>query len=79
MLYSIFLKGKFKERRTTNMNFKEAYEEFKKGKKIRRKEWVEGLFYNDKGTIVTIENALADDWEAVKESKVWKPKKGEMY
>lgn len=79
MLYSIFLKGKFKERRKTNMNFKEAYEEFKKGKKIRRKEWAEGVFYNDHDSIVTIKDAIANDWEVVEKNKVWKPKKNERY
>lgn len=61
------------------MNFKEAYQEFKKGKKIRRKEWVEGIFFTDSlSNVITIENATADDWEVI-EKKVWKPKKGESY
>lgn len=61
------------------MNFKEAYQEMQKGKKIRRKEWAEGVFYNDYDSIVTIKDAIADDWKVVEESKVWSPKKGEKY
>lgn len=62
------------------MNFKEAYQEFKKGKKIRRKEWAEKISFTDSlSNLITIENATADDWEVIEKSKVWKPQKGERY
>lgn len=74
------------------MNFKEAYQKMLEGKKIKRKGW-EGwqyykligynMYYANKliASNITVENALADDWEIVGEtkSKVWKPKKGDKY
>ena len=73
------------------MNFKQAYSKLLEGKKIRRKGWKD--YYILKGdniycvcfadqvlTLnVSVEEALADDWEVVEENKVWKPKKGETY
>lgn len=76
------------------MNFKEAYEEMLKGKKVRRPGWGGYWFIEDDKikirlkdgnikfnafTQETITNTLADDWEVVKESKVWRPKEGETY
>ena len=76
------------------MNFKEAYEEMLKGKKVRRLGWKGYWFIEDNKikirlkdgnikfnafTQETITNTLAEDWEVVKESKVWKPKKDEPY
>lgn len=72
------------------MNFKEAYEEMLKGKKVRRKNWEDYKYYTlnendiyfiDKLIVsnITVEDALAEDWEVVKESKVWKPKEKELY
>ena len=74
------------------MNFKEAYEKMREGKKVKRKDCDSYLFYNSKenkictadGIIVSgiaFEAALADDWEIVEETKNkdWKPKKGDKY
>ena len=74
------------------MNFKEAYQKMLEGKKVRRKGW-EGLqyysliedniFFAGKLIVpnITVEDALAEDWEVVEEtkSKVWKPNIGENY
>ena len=76
------------------MNFKEAYEEMLKGKKVRRPGWGGYWFIEDNKikirlkdgnikfnafTQETITNTLAEDWEVVKGSKVWKPREGEPY
>ena len=70
------------------MNFKEAYSKLLEGKKIRRKGW-KSYYVLDKNIIfcdnetailgIAVESVLANDWEVVEESKVWKPKKGEKY
>lgn len=74
------------------MNFKEAYQKMLEGKKVKRKGWEgwqyykligDNMYYANKliASNITVENALANDWEVVEEtkSKVWKPKKGENY
>lgn len=74
------------------MNFKEAYQKMKEGKKVRRKgrslccfyDSNENKFCTGDGVAITgtvFEAALADDWEVVEEpkSKVWKPNKNEKY
>jgi hypothetical protein len=74
------------------MNFKEAYQKMLEGKKVKRKGWEgwqhykligDNMYYADKliASNITVENALADDWEIVGETKnkVWKPKKGDKY
>lgn len=74
------------------MNFKEAYQKMLEGKKVKRKGWEgwqyykligDNMYYANKliASNITVENALADDWEVVGEtkSKVWKPKKGNIY
>lgn len=72
------------------MNFKEAYEAMLKGKKVRRKNWEDykyytlnenDIYFSDKLIVlnITVEDALAEDWEIVEESKVWKPKEKELY
>lgn len=74
------------------MDFKEAYQKMLEGKKVRRKGWEgwqdykligDNMYYADKliASNITVENALADDWEIVGETKnkVWKPKKGDKY
>lgn len=72
------------------MNFKEAYEKMLKGKKVRRKNWEDYKYYTlnendiyfvDKLIVsnITVEDALAEDWEVVEKSKVWKPKEKELY
>lgn len=76
------------------MNFKEAYQKMQEGKKVRRKGW-EGLqyysliedniFFVGKLIVpnITVEDALAEDWEVVEETKskvkVWKPNKNEKF
>ena len=74
------------------MNFKEAYQKMLEGKKVRRKGWEgwqdykligDNMYYANKliASNVSVENALANDWEVVEEtkSKVWKPNIGENY
>lgn len=76
------------------MNFKEAYKEMLKGKKVRRPGWGGYWFIEDNKVFakkaswdalqkrfsqVDIGHTAADDWEVVKESKAWKPKEGEPY
>lgn len=74
------------------MNFKEAYQKMLEGKKVKRKGWEDwqhykligdNMYYANKliASNVSVENALANDWEVVKEtkSKVWKPNIGENY
>lgn len=74
------------------MNFKEAYQKMLEGKKVKRKGWEEwqhyklvgnNMYYANKliSSNVSVENALANDWEVVEEtkSKVWKPNIGENY
>lgn len=76
------------------MNFKEAYQKMLEGKKVRRKGWEswqdykligDNMYYANKliASNITVENALADDWEVVEETKskvkVWKPNKNEKY
>lgn len=76
------------------MNFKEAYEEMLKGKKVRRPGWTSYWFIKDnkvfvknigcsslkkKFSQVDIGYTATDDWEVVEEKEVWKPKKGERY
>lgn len=76
------------------MNFKEAYKEMLKGKKVRRPGWggywfieddkikihlKDGNTIFDNFTQETMTNTLEEDWEVVEESKVWKPKEGELY
>lgn len=77
------------------MNFKEAYEEMREGKKVRRKDWL-GYWFIEDGKVKiylkdgnikfnnftqeTIANTLADDWEIVEEKKkYWTPKEKEKY
>ena len=77
------------------MNFKEAYEKMREGKKVRRKDWL-GYWFIEDGKVKiylkdgnikfnnftqeTIANTLADDWEVVEEKKkYWEPKKGDRY
>ena len=77
------------------MNFKEAYEKMREGKKVRRKDWL-GYWFIEDGKVKiylkdgnikfnnftqeTIANTLAEDWEVVEEPiKDWKPKKGNKY
>ena len=74
------------------MNFKEAYQKMLEGKKVKRKGWEDWQYYKLIGdnmyyankliaSNITVENALADDWEILGETKtkVWKPKKGDKY
>ena len=74
------------------MNFKEAYQKMLEGKKVKRKGWEKWQYYKLIGdntyyankliaSNVSVENALANDWEVVEEtkSKVWKPNIGENY
>ena len=76
------------------MNFKEAYQKMLEGKKVKRKGWEEwqhykligdNMYYANKliASNVSVENALANDWEVVEETKskvkVWKPNKNEKY
>jgi len=75
------------------MNFKEAYEEMLKGKKVKRKNWEDyktyalnedNIYFVDKIIVlnIAVEDVLAEDWEVVeesKENKVWKPKEDEIY
>lgn len=74
------------------MNFKEAYQKMLEGKKVKRKGWEgwqyykligDNMYYANKliASNITVENALADDWEVVEEtkSKVWKPSLGDKY
>ena len=74
------------------MNFKEAYQKMLEGKKVKRKGWEgwqyykligDNMYYANKliASNVSIENALANDWEIVEETKnkVWKPNIGENY
>ena len=77
------------------MNFKEAYQKMLEGKKVKRKGWEgwqyykligDNMYYADKliASNITVENALADDWEIVGEREVveepkWKPREGELY
>lgn len=74
------------------MNFKEAYEKMREGKKVKRKDWEgrqyyslieDDIFFVDKLIVpnITIEDSLAEDWEIFEEPKIkdWKPKKGDKY
>ena len=75
------------------MNFKEAYQKMLEGKKVKRKDWEEwqhykligdNMYYANKliASNVSVENALADDWEVVVEKnkiKVWEPSLGDLY
>lgn len=76
------------------MNFKDAYKEMLKGKKVRRHAWKGYWFIEDNKikihlkdgntifdnfTQETITNTLQEDWEVVKEGKVWKPEKDGHY
>lgn len=74
------------------MNFKEAYQKMLEGKKVKRKGWEDWQYYKLIGdnmyyankliaSNVSVENALANDWEIVEETKnkVWKPNIGENY
>ena len=73
------------------MNFKEAYEKMREGKKVKRKGRSSCCFYDSEagrictgdGLVITgiaFEAALADDWEIVEEPiKDRKPKKGDKY
>ena len=77
------------------MNFKEAYQKMLEGKKVKRKGWErwqyykligDNMYYANKliASNITVENALADDWEVVGEREVveepkWKPREGELY
>lgn len=77
------------------MNFKEAYEKMREGKKVKRKDWL-GYWFIEDGKVKiylkdgnikfnnftqeTIANTLADDWEIVEEKKkYWTPKEKEKY
>ena len=76
------------------MNFKEAYEQMLKGKKVRRPGW-KGYWWIEDDKVfaknnswdapqkrfsqVDIAHTAADDWEVVEKSKVWKPKEKELY
>ena len=56
------------------MNFKDIYEEFLNGKKIRRKSWKEGSWININNIkVLGKESLTAEDWEIVeeKEEKIW--------
>ena len=73
------------------MNFKEAYEKMREGKKVKRKgrsmccfyDSNENKIYTGDGVPITgiaFEAALADDWEIVEEKKkYWTPKEKEKY
>lgn len=75
------------------MNFKEAYQKMLEGKKVKRKSWEDWQYYKLIGdnmyyankliaSNITVENALADDWEIVVEKnkiKVWEPSLGDLY
>lgn len=77
------------------MNFKEAYQKMLEGKKVKRKGWEgwqyykligDNMYYANKliASNITVENALANDWEVVGEREVveepkWKPREGELY
>lgn len=74
------------------MNFKEAYQKMLEGKKVKRKGWEDWQYYKLIGdnmyyankliaSNVSVENALANDWEIVEETKnkVWKPSLGDLY
>ena len=76
------------------MNFKEAYKEMLKGKKVRRPGW-KGYWWIEDDKVfaknnswdapqkrfsqVDIAHTAADDWEVVEKSKVWKPKERDPY
>lgn len=62
------------------MNFKEAYQKMLEGKKVKRKGWEgwqhykligDNMYYDNKliASNVSVENALANDWEVVEETK----------
>ena len=67
------------------MNFKEAYEKMREGKKVKRKDWL-GYWFIEDGKVKiylkdgnikfnnftqeTIANTLAEDWEVVEEPKI---------
>ena len=66
------------------MKFKEAYKATQEGKNVRRKSWEKNEFIdfniNDKSFFISIENALAEDWEIVEEKKkYWIPEIREGY
>lgn len=75
------------------MNFKEAYQKMLEGKKVKRKCWEgwqhykligDNMYYANKliASNVSVENALANDWEVVVEKnkiKVWEPSLGDLY
>lgn len=75
------------------MNFKEAYQKMLEGKKVKRKGWEgwqhykligDNMYYANKliASNVSVENALANDWEVVVEKnkiKVWEPSLGDLY
>lgn len=77
------------------MNFKEAYEEMLKGKKVKRPGWKGCYWFIEQDDILTkseVEGVVevpfktgtiihmnSNDWEVVEKSKVWKPKKAELY
>lgn len=76
------------------MNFKQAYEEMLKGEKVRRPDFVNPWYIEqdkiltklESGEVVevpfntgTIIHMNSDDWEVVKESKIWEPKEKELY
>ena len=73
------------------MNFKEAYEKMREGKKVKRKGRSMCCFYDSNEnkfctgdgvpiTGIAFEAALADDWEIVEEKKkYWTPKEKEKY
>lgn len=81
------------------MNFKEAYQKMLEGKKIRRKgdngyfyydedmkqvyHYISEKCFNNLAVDIEMEDALAEDWEVVEETKskvkVWKPNKNEKY
>ena len=73
------------------MNFKEAYQKMREGKKVKRKGRSMCCVYDSKAgrictgdgvpiTGIAFEAALADDWEIVEEKKkYWTPKEKEKY
>lgn len=75
------------------MNFKEAYQKMLEGKKVKRKGWEDwqhykligdNMYYANKliASNVSVENALANDWEVVVEKnkiKVLEPSLGDLY
>lgn len=53
--------------KTTNLSFSEALEAMKRGKKVKRKDWVRGISKDDVEYHLKIESILSNDWEILPE------------